>query len=129
MTSILLSLSAHAPRALQVFEWLMFSDSRRDAHRFADAVRAAVADGRAKDYRRFRTWAAGVDERPRPKDPLAGRAGGGKRKSKAAANEQALVAQIRCATTCSKPPLRNGACALHRSQVPSKRSHAWVSAV
>lgn len=129
MTSILLSLSAHAPRALQVFEWLMFSDSRRDAHRFADAVRAAVADGRAKDYRRFRTWAAGVDKRLRPKDPLAARARGGKRKSKVAADEQALVAQIRCAATCSKPPLRISANAHNRSQATPQRSLAWGSAV
>jgi hypothetical protein len=82
----------------------MFSDPRRDAHRFADALRAAVADGRARDHRKFRAWAAKVDARPRPKgDPLAPRKRGRSKRSRsnaekggrAAADEQALVAQIR----------------------------------
>lgn len=85
---------------LQVFEWLVFSDPKRDAHRFADAVRAAVAEGRARDYKRFRTWAAGVDARPRPKDPLAPRGSGARKvKKKGGGDEQALVAQIRRGTT------------------------------
>ena len=86
---------------LQVFEWLVFSDPKVDAHRFADAVRAAVAEGKARDYKRFRTWAASVDARPRPKHPLAPR-GSGVRKGRkkgggeaGAGDEQALIAQIR----------------------------------
>lgn len=85
-----------------MFEWLVFSDPKLDAHRFADAVRGAVAEGRARDYKRFRTWAAGVDARPRPRAPLAPR-GSGARKGKkgGGGDEQALVAQIRRGTTNS----------------------------
>ncbi|KAK9843689.1 hypothetical protein WJX81_002488 [Elliptochloris bilobata] len=84
----------------KVFEWLLFSDPRQDAHRFADAVRAAVADKRARDYKKFRTWAASVDARPRPKDPLAPRRSSAKEKNKGggktgAGDDAALIAQIR----------------------------------
>ena len=85
---------------LQVFEWLVFSDPKLDAHRFVDAVRAAVAEGRARDYKRFRTWAAGVDARPRPKDPLAPRGSGARKgKKKGGDAEQSLVSQIRRGST------------------------------
>ncbi len=92
----------------------MFSDPRRDAHRFADALRAAVADGRARDHCKFRAWAAKVDARPRPKgDPLASRKRGRKDKEKggrAAADEQALIAQIRHAPSAVALSLGRHAC-------------------
>ena len=55
----------------QVFMWVMCSDEAKDAHRFADAVDAAVADGSAPLYKTFQDWARRVRAKPAPKDPLA----------------------------------------------------------
>ena len=55
----------------KVFMWVMCSDEAKDAHRFADAVDAAVADGSAPLYETFEDWARRVRAKPAPKDPLA----------------------------------------------------------
>ena len=55
----------------KVFMWVMCSDEAKDAHRFADAVDAAVADGSAPLYKTFEDWARRVRAKPAPKDPLA----------------------------------------------------------
>ncbi len=54
----------------KVFMWVMCSDEAKDAHRFADAVDAAVADGSAPLYKTFEDWARRVRAKPAPKDPL-----------------------------------------------------------
>jgi len=121
----------------------MFSDPRRDAHRFADALRAAVADGRARDHRKFRAWAAKVDARPRPKgDPLAPRKRGrsnAEKGGRAAADEQALVAQIRRAPgavlhtlSCAHPAGLHAAdpcevsCRIHTKKEECMPATAWL---
>lgn len=121
----------------------MFSDPRRDAHRFADALRAAVADGRARDHRKFRAWAAKVDARPRPKgDPLAPRKRGrsnAEKGGRAAADEQALVAQIRRAPgavlhtlSCAHPAGLHAAdpcevsCRIHTKKEERMPATAWL---
>ena len=66
-----------------VFDWLPCSDPARDAHRFADAVEAAVKAGTVPGpvTKKFSAWKkANVEGKPRPVDPLAPRAGGGKKK-------------------------------------------------
>jgi DnaJ family protein C protein 9 len=78
----------------QVFQWVMCSEERLDAHRFRDTILAAIAEGRAKPYRAFKPWSARVAATPAPKDPLAKRQGK-KARSSAAGGDQQLVAQIR----------------------------------
>ena len=56
----------------KVFMWVMCSDEAKDAHRFADAVDAAVADGSAPLYKTFEDWARRVRAKPAPKDKRSG---------------------------------------------------------
>ena len=51
--------------------WVMCSDEAKDAHRFADAVDAAVADGSAPLYKTFEDWARRVRAKPRAEGSLA----------------------------------------------------------
>ncbi|KAF8067369.1 ATJ6 [Scenedesmus sp. PABB004] len=84
----------------RVFDWLMLSRPELDSHRFAEALRAAIAAGEARPTRAFDAWAARVDATPRPAaDPLApppARRGGGARGcgGGGGGDEQALVAAI-----------------------------------
>lgn len=84
----------------KVFMWVMCSDEAADSHRFADAVDAAVAAGRARRYPAFDAWAKRARAKPAPSDPLErrpagvdGKGGGGARKKRggkaAAGSEEA----------------------------------------
>ena len=77
----------------QVFEWVMCSEEKRDAHRFRDIILSAVKDNKVKLFMSFKPWSEKVAKQPRPKDPLAPRktnAGG------AADADKQLMEQIRC---------------------------------
>ena len=78
---------------VQVFEWVMCSEERKDAHRLRDIILAAQEGGKAKKYKKFRPWSEKVAKQPRPKHPLApsstNAAGPGKDV------EKQLIAQIR----------------------------------
>lgn len=55
----------------QVFMWVMCSEEQKDAHRFADMVDDAIADGSATSrFTAFTEWARRVRAKPAPKDPL-----------------------------------------------------------
>lgn len=86
--------AAIALHARQVFQWVMCSEERLDAHRFRDIILAAIAEGRTKQYKAFKPWSARVAATPAPKDPFAQRKGK-KKRSSAAGSDQQLVAQIR----------------------------------
>ena len=107
----LLNRWASTPDVPQVFQWVMCSEERLDAHRFRDIILAAVAEGRAKQFRAFKPWSARVAATQAPKDPF-GRHKGKKENSSAAGSDQQLVAQIRsCSKSfccpCLVAPLRN----------------------
>ena len=79
---------------MQVFEWVMCSEAKKDSHRFMDVIEEGIAQGDLKRYKAFTAWAKDVAAKPRPKDPLAKP----KKRKKAEASqtdEQALVAAIR----------------------------------
>lgn len=76
---------------VQVFDWVMCSEEKKDAHRFRDIILAAIKEGHVKQFPRFEPWSKKVEKQPRPKNPLAK-----KKKSKSQSNDQQLVAQIRC---------------------------------
>lgn len=79
----------------KVFDWLPCSDPARDAHRFADAVRAAVAAGDVKPYPKFEAWfKSAVEGVPPPSDPLAPRTDRG-RPAAPANDVKALAAAMR----------------------------------
>jgi DnaJ family protein C protein 9 len=54
----------------KVFMWVMCSEEAKDAHRFADMVTDAIADGSATSFEAFTEWARRVRLKPAPKDPL-----------------------------------------------------------
>ena len=78
---------------MQVFEWVMCSEERKDAHRFRDIILTAQEAGKAKKHKKFRPWSEKVARQPRPKHPLTpsrtNAAGPGKDA------EKQLIAQIR----------------------------------
>lgn len=78
---------------MQVFEWLMCSHPGTDSHRFMDAIDGAIEAGEAKSSKAYRTWAADVKSRKRPKNPVIRKA----KKQKSNDDDQALVRAIRCA--------------------------------
>ena len=78
----------------KVFMWVMCSDEAKDAHRFADAVDAAVADGSAPLYKTFEDWARRVRAKPSPKDPLAEPRKTANTKKKGKADDSGLAALI-----------------------------------
>ena len=84
---------------MQVFEWVMCSEERKDAHRFRDIILAAQEAGEAKKHKQFRPWSEKVAKQPRPKHPLTpsrtNAAGPGKDA------EKQLIAQIRYG--CGRP--------------------------
>ena len=53
----------------KVFMWVMCSDEAKDAHRFADAVDAAVADGSAPCTKRSKTGRGAFARNPRRRIP------------------------------------------------------------
>jgi DnaJ family protein C protein 9 len=55
----------------KVFMWVMCSEEAKDAHRFADMVTDAIADGSATSFEAFTEWARRVRLKPAPKDPLS----------------------------------------------------------
>ncbi|KAK9918041.1 hypothetical protein WJX75_000728 [Coccomyxa subellipsoidea] len=75
----------------QVFDWVMCSEEKKDAHRFRDIILAAVEEGRVKLFKPFKPWSEKVAKQPRPKNPLAKK----KNTSKAEGSDQQLIAQIR----------------------------------
>lgn len=75
----------------QVFEWLMCSHPSTDSHRFMDAIDGAIEAGEAKSSKAYRTWAADVKSRKRPKNPVIRKA----KKQKSNDDDQALVRAIR----------------------------------
>lgn len=77
----------------KVFAYVMCSRSDLDAHRFMDAIRAAVERGAAPRHARFDAWAARTESKPRPKADKV--LGGGKRSSASSSGMGSLVAQIR----------------------------------
>ena len=54
----------------KVLMWVMCSEEAKDAHRFADMVTDAIADGSATSFEAFTEWARRVRLKPAPKDPL-----------------------------------------------------------
>ncbi|CAL8471723.1 g11265 [Coccomyxa elongata] len=74
----------------QVFDWVMCSEEKIDAHRFMDIILAAIKEGRVKHFSRFEPWSKKVAKQPRPKNPLAR-----KKTRNLQSNDQQLVAQIR----------------------------------
>jgi len=77
---------------VQVFQWVMCSEEKTDAHHFRDIILAAVERKQVKRYKTFKPWSEKVAKQPRPKAPLA------PRKANAAGEaEKQLIAQIRCA--------------------------------
>ena len=81
---------------LQVFEWVMCSEAKADAHRFRDIILAAIDDNKVKLYKKFKAWSEKVAKQPRPKAPLAPKKANA---SEAADGQNQLVQQIRCSDT------------------------------
>ncbi|CAN6454224.1 unnamed protein product [Victoria cruziana] len=54
----------------KVFNYMICSDEKLDAHRFKDIIDEALAAGELKDSKKYRQWAAEVSQRKPPTDPL-----------------------------------------------------------
>jgi DnaJ family protein C protein 9 len=54
----------------KVFEWVMVSEEKMDAHRFADYVEDDLKKINQKPFPVFQTWAAETRKKPAPKNPL-----------------------------------------------------------
>ena len=79
---------------LQVFEWVMCSDPKRDSHRFADLVREHLQREGSEPPARFVKWEKQVRKRRAPADPLAPRKRG-KENRAGGQDDASLVALIR----------------------------------
>ena len=79
--------------SVQVFEWVMCSEEKTDAHRFRDIILAAIDSKRVKQYNKFKPWSERVAKQPRPKAPLAPRRANA---AGAADADKQLIQQIRC---------------------------------
>ena len=89
-----MSIDTYTSPQMQVFEWVMCSEAKKDSHRFMDMIEAGIAQGELKRYKAFTAWGKDMAAKPRPKNPLAKP----KKMKKAGASqldEQALVAAIR----------------------------------
>lgn len=113
----------------KVFMWVMCSDEAKDAHRFADAVDAAVADGSAPLYKTFQDWARRVRAKPAPKDPLAEPRKTANTKKKAKTTTQvwrrsSWRGERRARMTCSRRSRRSTAGPRRRSRSPRRNRAA-----
>ena len=74
-----------------MFEWVLCSEEKTDAHHFRDIILAAVNEKRVKQYKKFKPWSDKVAKQPRPRKPLAP-----KKVTGSADGDKQLVEQIRC---------------------------------
>ena len=53
-----------------VFAWVMCSEEKVDAHRFADMIDDALAKNKISSFQIYETWATATRKKPAPKNPL-----------------------------------------------------------